>query len=301
MSRSTPSLIRPSRFFHIIGVLLALLLASLLSGCSAVKLGYNNAPGLSYWWLDSYLDFDDTQSLKVRADLAALQVWHRQNELPVYIDTLKKLQRLAPSSVTPEQLCDISSALKTRFQTLVDQAEPTVVALAPTFKTEQLNHLARQFDKRNQKWRAEWLEGTPTERSARRIKQLTDRIEMLYGKLEEPQFAVLRASGAVSAFDASLSYRETLRRQQDALQTLRQFQPGTWTELQVKAEVRALLVRAMQSPDAAYRNYQEQMTRESCKAFATLHNTATPAQRLQVMETLKDYETDARTLMASKP
>jgi hypothetical protein len=211
------------------------------------------------------------------------------------------MQRMAPANVRPEQVCELSSMLKAHAQTLVDQAESTVVALAPTFKTEQLSHLGRQFDKRNQKWRAEWLEGSPTERSARRIRQLTDRLEMLYGRLEEPQLAVLRASGAVSAFDASVGYRETLRRQQDALQTLRQLQTGTATELQVKAEVRALLVRSMKSPEPAYRNYQEQMTWESCRAFAALHNSTTPAQRRQVLETLKDYETDARTLMATPP
>lgn len=286
--------------FHIIAVLLALLLAALLSGCSAAKLAYNNAPDLSYWWLDSYLDFDGTQSLKVRADLANLQTWHRQNELPAYLGTLEQLRRMAAADVKAEQVCDVSNTLKTRLQALVDLAEPTVVAIAPTLKPEQLAHLARQFDKRNQKWRAEWLDGSSAERGARRVKQLTDRIEMLYGTLEASQLVNLRASAAVSAFDARIGYRETVRRQQDALQTLRQLQTGALTDLRIRTEVRALLVRSLNSPDAAYRNYQEQLTWESCKALAALHNGATPAQRLRVQEALKDYETDARTLLANR-
>lgn len=280
-------------------LLLTLLLALGLSGCSAIKITYNNAPELSYWWLDSYLDFGEAQSLKVRSDLSALQAWHRQGELPAYVSTLEKLQRMAPSNVTPEQVCDLSAELRTRFQAVLDHAEPTIVALATTLKAEQLDHLARQFDKRNQKWRDEWLVGSPTEPSARRLKQLTDRAEMLYQRLEEPQLAVLRDSEAVSGFDAALSYREALRRQQDALQTLRQLQTGSLIALRAKAEVHALIRRSMESPDAAFRNYSEKMIQASCKAFATLHNSTTPAQRLKVIETLKDYETDGRTLIAA--
>ena len=47
---------------HIIGALLAALVLLGLGGCSAVKLSYQNAPELTYWWLDSYLDLNDTQS-----------------------------------------------------------------------------------------------------------------------------------------------------------------------------------------------------------------------------------------------
>ncbi len=282
-------------------MLLALLLMGMVSGCSAVKLGYNNATSLGTWWLDSYLDLDGTQSLQLHSDLTALQTWHRLSELPAYLGTLKKLQRMAPGNVSPEQVCDVYGALKTHLSTFIEQTEATILALAPSLKTEQLSHLARQFDKRNLKWRTEWMEGSPTEREARRLKLWRGRIEMLYGKLDEPQWAVLRSHGAMPAFDASVNYRETLRRQQDTLQTLRQLQGGALTEARAKAEVRALLVRTLASPNAAYRNYADHLMLESCKTLAALHNSSTPAQRLQMMETLKDYETDARALMASKP
>ncbi len=280
-----------------LALLISLSLTLALSGCSTVKLAYNNAPEFSYWWLDGYLDFNEPQSLKVRADLATLLAWHRQSELPAYVSTLEKLQRMVPAQVTPEQVCALYAELKPRFQTLLDQAAPAIISLAPTLGPEQLEHLARKFDKRNLKWREEWQDGSPAERSARRLKQLVERGEMLYVRLDEPQLAVLRASAAASAFDASLTYREAVRRQQDALQTLHILQTGSLTEMRAKTEVRALIDRAMNSPHAAYRNYREKMTQASCQAFAMLHNSTTPAQRLKVMETLQDYETDVRILM----
>ena len=48
------------------GCLLALLL---LGGCSAVRIGYNQAPTLAWWWLDGYLDFDAAQAPQVKAAL----------------------------------------------------------------------------------------------------------------------------------------------------------------------------------------------------------------------------------------
>jgi hypothetical protein len=36
-------------------------LALALGGCSALRLSYNNAPTLLYWWLDGYADFDKSQ------------------------------------------------------------------------------------------------------------------------------------------------------------------------------------------------------------------------------------------------
>ncbi|MEK7778560.1 MAG: hypothetical protein AAB293_00575, partial [Pseudomonadota bacterium] len=41
-------------------ILLALLL--LLNGCSLMRLGYNHGPQLAWWWIDSYLDFNQEQT-----------------------------------------------------------------------------------------------------------------------------------------------------------------------------------------------------------------------------------------------
>ena len=275
-------------------------MALVLTGCSAAKLAYNNAPELGYWWLDGYLDLGDAQSLKLRTDLSTLHGWHRQNELPLYIGTLENLRRLAPANVTPEQACDLGDGLKVRFQSLLNQAEPALLSLAQNVKAEQLTHLTQQFDKHNKKWRTEWIEGTSAERTARRQKQLVDRVEMLYGRMEEPQLAVLRAAMATSGFDADWRYRDLLRRQQDALTTLRRVVDGQLSEAALKKEVRALMSNTLESSDTEYRNYSAKISKESCQFLSALHNSTTPAQRRTLQDKLLSYEADARTLIAAK-
>src|SRR5689334_8833467 len=99
---------RCSRLARIIGVLL---LAGGLAACSTVRLVYNSLPELSYWWLDSYVDFDGTQTPRVRDELAQLLEWHRQNELPKLADLLRETRALAAGDVTAAQACGLAEAI----------------------------------------------------------------------------------------------------------------------------------------------------------------------------------------------
>lgn len=285
----------------IIGRLWLCLALLLLSACSAVKVGYNQLPTLSYWWLDSYLDFDSSQTPLVRTELAALLAKHRQDELPLYAQTLVQLQAMAAAPVSAEQLCQVYTEFQPRLQFLLEQLEPPIAALAPGFKTKQLQTLARQLDKRSQKWHDEWFDGTPSERRELRVQQWVDRTETLYGRLHSAQLAVLRASVAASIFNPDLSWRETRRRHDDLLRTLRLIQAGGLSPAQTRAEVHGVLERSLSSPDPLYAAYLDKIKQENCQTLAQLHNSTSAAQKRHALERLKEYETDARTLHQSKP
>jgi len=279
----------------IIGVLL---LCMTLLGCSAVRLGYNSGPTLTYWWLDSYFDFDDAQSLRVRDDLQAVQDWHRRQELPLLIQKLKDLQAMAPNSVSTEQVCSAVDDLQQRLQVTLEQVVPTIAAIAPSLQDAQLEHMIAEFERRDQKWHDEWIAGTLAERSQRRFKQIVDRVESFYGTLGPAQLDIVRQHIKTSSFDGPRQMREMQRRHQDALQVLRALRKPKVTAAKATAEVRALLLRTLKAPDPAYRAYMDKLTTESCAAMATLHNSSTPEQRIHLVQTLQGYEEDARALAA---
>lgn len=283
--------------YRIIGALLLFLLAS----CSATKFGYDSAPTLTYWWLDSYVDFNATQSPPMRSSLTELHAWHRMNALPAYADTLRKMQQLAPYDVTPAQLCELWTEVQAHMQQLGVAAASGISAFTPTLQSEQLRHLALQFEKRNRKWRDEWLDVAPDKLRERRLKQAVDRAEMIYDRLEETQLAILRSSIERSSFDAQLSYREIQRRQQDILQTLKEHSALDPAHApHVLAEVLALVGRLRVSPDPVYRAHQEKMTAEGCDTLAALHNSTSPAQRANALKNLRDYEADVRSLASAE-
>jgi hypothetical protein len=282
----------------IIGVLLA---ALALSGCSAARLGYNNSPTLVYWWLDSYFDFNDAQSLRVRNDLQALQDWHRTTEVPQLAQKLNELQTMAPKQVSSEQVCAIVSDLQTRVQVALERATPTIAALAPGLQIAQLENMSQEFERRNRKWQDEWIASTPTERSERRVKQLVDRAESFYGNLNNAQMAVVRTHIANSSFDGPRQFLEMQRRQKDALLVLGKIRAGEIPPGQSNPQVRGLLERTFKAPAPAYRRYLEQITTEGCAAMAALHNASTPEQRTRLVQALQGYEGDARALASQRP
>lgn len=261
-----------------------------------MRLGYNTAPTLAYWWLDGYFDFDGEQSLRIRADLQAVQDWHRKEELPQLILALKELQAMAPKPVTPAQVCATVTTLQTRVQVTLDRVVPSIAAIAPSLQAAQIEHIAREFEKRDKKWRGDWLEGTPTERAERRVKQIVDRAESLYGSLEATQIAIVKAHIQSSSFDGPRHHREMQRRQKDALQVLSTLRTTKVAPAQAVADIRGLLERSFKAPDPAYRQYLDRLTQESCTATAAVHNSSTNAQRAHLQRALQDYEADAREL-----
>lgn len=280
---------------RIIGALLLVLLA----GCSAVQTGYNNAPTLLYWWLDGYIDFEDAQDRPVRDSLEALQTWHRRQELPAYAALLQRLQQQAPEAVTPEQVCAHLAQARVHLQGLGEQGAEGLARLAPTLQAGQLRHLARQFEKHNQKWRSEWLDGTPAGLRERRLERAVDRYEDFYGRLSEVQKTLLRQRIAASSFDARLAWAERLRRQQDILGVLQEHRNGD-RPAHVKAEMLALVQRSLEPPEPAARAQFESMLLEGCQTIAALHNSASAAQRRRLAERLQGYETDLRALIAPR-
>ena len=281
---------------RIIGGLLCLIFSLSLTGCSMVRLGYGQLPDLGYWWIDSYLDLDDAQSVALRNDLSALHRWHRQQELLPLANTLAQLQSQALKDTTPAAVCQAVDELQMRLQALADQAAPSLARLAVSLKPAQLAHLQQQLTKRQQAWAKDWLADAPADRLEKRSQRLIDRSEMFYGRLDDAQRVALRTRVRASGFDPSMMQIEMLARQQDLWQTV-QALAGTERSAQTsEADTKQLLTRLMRSPQAAQRQRADLLKQENCQTFAALHNSASQAQKQKLAETLKVYELDARAL-----
>lgn len=282
-----------SNLFRIISLLV---LACLLQACSAAKLAYNQAPELAYWYLDGYVDFSSEQSVQVKDDLHKLQAWHRQTQLPTYIDTLQKVQQKMPGDVSAQDTCNILSEVRRKFLVLSDQTQPAVAAMLDTLTASQIDVMARKFDKSNADFRKDYLQTAKPVNQSKRYKQAVSRAEMLYGRLDDQQLALIGQQMEKSRFNAALAYAERQRRQQDTLQTLRTMLKNQTTTDQKRQTVRSLFERALISPNPNYADYVDALTKENCKNFADLHNSTTTNQRRKAVETLLGYEQDMKKL-----
>ncbi len=269
---------------------------AVLSGCSAMRIVYSQAPDLSYWWLDGYVDFNGAQTPRVHEALNQFFAWHRQTQLPDYAALLARAETELLADTTPAQVCRWQPELLARVKTAFDRAAPSIADLMLTITPEQIRHLERRYAKYNEEFASDYLQPDPRDREAETLKRTLDRVESLYGRLDDAQRARIAANLKRSPFDPEIWLTERRQRQQDALQLLRQLRTENANREQALAGLRVYAQRMENSPREAYRRYDERLTEFNCAFAASLHNSTTPAQRRYAADKLAGWEGDLRAL-----
>jgi hypothetical protein len=278
-------------------MLLALALA-LLVGCSSIPLAYNNGPQLAWWWVDGYFDFSREQAPAVKQGLDKLFDWHRSTQIALYLPLLGTAQAQVAEPTTAAQACRWQDQVRELLEPTLDRALNSAADVLPSLGEAQFKHLEKRYVKVLAEMRDDFLQADLAERNKQSVKRALERAERLYGRLDEPQRRVISAGVAASPFDPELWWQDRQRRQRDTVQTLRRLVTDKADHDLRLAALRTLVARVERSPDAVYRAYQIKLADYNCGFAAQIHNATTPAQRKQARETLKDWETDLRQLMA---
>jgi len=268
----------------------------LLAGCSAVRLGYGQAPRLAYWWLDGYVDFDAAQGERARAALTDWFAWHRATQLPDYADLLATAQRQILHDATPAEVCRWADDLRDRLETGYEHGVPALADLVRTLTPQQLQHIESRYRKADGEFRDDYLQPTRAEQLAASNKRAIARAEMIYGELDAQQRALLAQAIAESPFDPQRWLAERQARQREIVDTLRTLQAEHADRARTEAALRRFEAHAASSPRATYREYQQRLFDYNCRLIARLHNSTTPAQRRRGADTLRGWEDDLRAL-----
>ena len=273
----------------------------ILTGCSATRLGYNKLPEIASWWLDSYIDFTDSQGPQAKVALQKLQAWHRKEELPAIAELLVQAQTLAPQNITPEQACKVWESAQVRIESLIQESSRLAAPVVSQLSAKQLKHLEKEWASRNEDWKKNWLQGTPDTRIKKRVDLAAERFNSFYGDLNLEQRQVLKQQFLQSTWTPEASYQLRLKRQQEQLIALQamssEITKPAMPLAQVEKTLQALIVQSVRPKDAGDLSKQLQLEQQACQNLAQLHNTMSPAQRLKAQRKLKDYETDVRELM----
>jgi len=280
-----------SRKAAIIGALLMM-----LTGCSTLRLGYDNGPTIAWWWLDGYMDFDATQSPRAKDAVRQWFTWHRRTQLPDYALQLASLQAEALEPVTAARACQWTELARERAWAAIDGALPLAQPVLAASGEAQWQHLAQRYAKGNAELRSDFVQPDASERTKASVKRTIERAETFYGRLDERQRRLIAESLSTSPFDPELWLADRERRQREVLQTLRAM-PGLDRERGLAA-LRRLAEALERSPQPDHRAYQQRLTAYNCEFAARLHNATTPAQRQVMRGKLKGWEGDVRALLA---
>ena len=302
---------------HVVKRLCRVWLAALLSfsvlalgGCSALRIGYSQAPDLMYWYLDGYLDFNASQTPKVREALTQWFAWHRRTQLPDYAAALLRAQADVRADLAPARACEWQSELLTRGRTAFDRFAPAAADFIVSVTPQQVEYLERRLAKANLKFTDEYLQGNPRKRAEAALRRTIDRLETLYGSLSAAQRAQLADGLARSPFDADSWFAERREQQLEALALLRRFgtDSGAATERTASAAeaaqttqtaLRTYVAHIERSPREPYRRYAARLREFNCEFAAQFHNATSVTQRRAAARKLAGWEGDARELAAA--
>jgi hypothetical protein len=271
-----------------------------------VRLAYNQAPSLAYWWLDGYADFNSAQTTQVRQDIDRFMDWHRSSELPGYTAVLQQWQTLAPQEITPAQACSQFDTVRAALQRAGERSLEPLTRVALSMTEAQQKHLQREQAKSREKFEKEFLRSRPEQRLDRRLDKTADRFETLYGRLNAAQREQLRRDLQASPFDAEKALQERQRQQAELRQHIAALQvaypavAGFTSPLPALESSRQVMSRLLQSPTPGYAAYSESLVRHGCEMFARLHNSTSPEQRAHAVRVLRDYEADLRVLTGQR-
>jgi len=286
--------VRCAKLGRIIGVLV---LAATLGACSGVRLAYNNLPEFTYWWLNGYLDFNGTQSLRAKEELSGLLAWHRANELPRIGALLQQAEALAPLDVTAEQVCAKGDDIRAHLLAAAEHVEAASAELAVSLDDAQLAQLERKYAKVDADWQKDWLDRTPAYQQNKRYEQFLKNGEDFYGRLNDVQRDLLRQQTAQAVWSARMTAAVRQQRQQEVLGLLRRFRAQKTPVAEARSALHFYVLHLVEPPERSFRDYQQAVLQEGCRNVAALHNITTPAQRELAVKRLRAYGDDVKALM----
>ncbi len=277
----------------------------LLTGCSMVRLGYSQAPLLTHWWADRYVDFNGDQSQQLKEALNGWFEWHRRAQLPDYATLLAKGQRDVMGPLTREAMCAWRDDVQRRIDPVVDQVAPKLAALTLTLSPQQLRHMEARWAKNGDDMKRDFAQEDREERRKASFKRTLERYEDFYGRFDDAQRERLAQLLIASPFDADKWLAERERRNRDTISALSSLianaktQDAASAQMQAVAAVKLIASRNLRSPRSEYAAYQERLSSENCALAATVHNLMTPTQRQHARNKLRGWESDVRAIMAA--
>ena len=171
-------------------LLLLLAIGLLVSACGKASLAYRNLDWVIPWRVNQYLDLDSQQKAWLKPKVQEHLAWHCSTELPRYVDWLQRTQDLlqepAPDASQLEaQMIEAEQA----FHAIVQETNPTAVALLADLRPEQVERLYARMEKDNREDRQEFLEPPLQTQINERAERLEKRLNPWFGTFNEMQRA----------------------------------------------------------------------------------------------------------------
>lgn len=302
--RSKPSendsLSLPSLSKRLFKVFALLCLMGSLTACNAFKASYNNGETLLRWWLDDYVDFQDSQDAPIRQVLSRQFTWHRSTQLPAYVPLLQRAKTLSQRPVTKAEVASLYNDARKFSYTTIEHFLPDVADLALTFTPAQLQTMEKKFAENNQKYRKKFQSGTREDQQEARFEKVIENAERLYGGFSGAQEEAIRKASDVRPLNATFIMAERVRRQKDLVAVLRKIQSEKPNRATAVEWLQRYVSNFEKPPTAERASYRNSGVDEGVDLAVTIANLTTPEQKQTAQKRLNGWLADIAALRAGK-
>ena len=270
--------------------MLAAVLLCLLGACSSTTFVYNRLDSILPWYLDDYVDLNNTQDRQLDEMLAPFLAWHRQQELPRYVALLEQVEADLDGPVSAAEVAGIYAGIEDAWLRLQDKSLDWLLALGASLSDEQVQEFLEELNERQEEYEEEYLERSELEYREDSYESLVDSMQDYLGRLNDAQRERLRAASLELRRSDSIWLQERAAWLQ-RLDVLMQRQPG-WQQ-----RVREAIALRDETVSEQYNATYEHNLEVIFSAIAAVLDSRSEKQDRRLRAELRDLREDLQTLM----
>jgi hypothetical protein len=271
-----------------LGLLAVLAAGAVLSGCTALRLAYDNADTYLQWRAAGYFDLHGEAGDELEERIDAFFDWHRAKALPHYARISEEAAKRLGDGLSPDDLVWGYDALMVQARESLRTAATHIAPMLDRMNAEQIGHFERRLAEDNRKFARENLKGSEAERRARRAKQMKDRLEEWVGRLNHDQVERVKLYAQRAPLTDEFRDRDRKRLQGEVL--------GMMRKQEAAKRLPDLAARWQEGRDPAFLALNEAWRKELYALLLDLDRMLTPAQRAKAVANFRRYAEDFAVL-----
>jgi hypothetical protein len=272
-------------------------LAGLLASGCVVRVVYNQLDWLALWYVEDYFELDPSQEKQAREMVNRTLRWHRQTQLPRYVDFTQTLLGAVGAPVQPAFIAERYAVAVGLYDDLIRQAVPDLAVLLQSMSDAQVEELFASLAERNEELAEDFSGFDAAERRAKQDKAIIKAFRRFTGRLSPAQEVLVRTrtSRFHDLSDDWLRRREAWQGEFRALLEARATEPA------FEARLGALLLQPDQLDSPDYRQRAGDNRQAAFGLVAAVLDSLDDRQQDHLRGHLKTYADDFAALLRQQP
>ena len=262
----------------------------LLSACSSTTFFYNRLDFLIPWYMGRYVDLDREQSVFLDEQLLPFLAWHRNEELPRYLELLDQAENMLDGPVAADDIARLSLAAEEAWLRVEQRGLEWMIELGAQLSDEQMAEFIDELRKRQIKYEKKYLTRSDEEYREDALDNLRDNLQDYLGRLEPAQREALElhVSRLIRSDSVWLEERASWI---DRLDAILQREPG-WQQ-----RLREAIRTREETVSEAYTDTYNHNLAVINEAVAETLNTRTDKQDRRLRREIEDLRDDLGVLI----